>query len=46
LKSALSLAPKRDMSTAEVHDDEDVRAMLLASCRIKNRHGVAGPVDE
>ena len=26
--------------------DKDVRAMLLASCRIKNRHGVAGPVDE
>jgi len=26
--------------------DEDVRAMLLASCRIKNRHGVAGPVDK
>ena len=26
--------------------DEDVRAMLHASRRIKNRHGVAGPVDE
>src|SRR5674476_44443 len=26
--------------------DKDVRALLLASCRIKNRHGVAGPVDE
>src|ERR1035437_3769099 len=26
--------------------DKDVHAMLLASRRIKNRHGVAGPVDE
>src|SRR3984893_3501689 len=40
-----STLPMRAERSAE-RRDEDVRPMLLASCRIKNRHGVAGPVDE